>query len=379
MALPATGQPMCHTRYLALRRFPALDGLRAIAALMVVFAHNNGPHWLQGWIGVQLFFVVSGFLITTLMLREEDRSGQISFRDFYLRRVFRILPVYFVVLAATLLVQLGRGVLTTSTPGSELPLYLFFFNEFGHGGIYGQSWSLGIEQKFYLLWPLLAFATIIAQRRAKTGLRIGITIALMTLSIATVPLTLGGDPRGWPAHYFSILIGCLVGILFHHPKGFALFRPLTRPWVASAAVVLFVGAHLSISVTANFIDRHDVFGDIPHLLPITPLYAVLVALLLLPALLADALPQRLLSFKPMVYLGERSYSIYLVHNLARLLADYLCKLVGLDITKGPLIFFVTATLAVGMAHFCYRWVELPMIEAGRRVIRRRKNDQVLAA
>ena len=83
---------LTHADYLALRRFPALDGLRAIAAVLVVFFHYGGPDWLQGWAGVQMFFVLSGFLITTLMLREERGTGRISLKEFYLRRSFRILP-----------------------------------------------------------------------------------------------------------------------------------------------------------------------------------------------------------------------------------------------------------------------------------------------
>ncbi|GAA0610457.1 acyltransferase [Kribbella sandramycini] len=362
--------PLNHAEYLALRRFPALDGLRAIAALMVVFSHNNGPDWLQGWIGVQIFFVISGYLITSLMLREEDRAGRISFRNFYLRRVFRILPVYFVVLLATLIGQLAVGTLTSSAPGSELPLYLFFLTEFGNGGLYGQAWSLGIEQKFYLLWPLLAFATIVAQRRARSGLRIGLTLALMTLSLIAVPISMGGNPQGWPAHYFGILIGCLVGILLHHPKGFALLRPLTRPWVAAVAAGAFLIAHLFVLPATKLIDRHDLVGDIPGFVAITPPYVVLVAFLLLPALIANALPQRLLSLKPMVWLGERSYSIYLVQNLAHELGDWLCGLAGLELSRSPLMFLVAGGLSIGIAHFTYRWVELPMIGAGRRLISR---------
>src|SRR6187551_1792962 len=89
-----------HADYLAQRRFPGLDGLRAIAASMVVLFHFGGPDIVQGWIGVHLFFVLSGFLITTLLLREHDRAGRVALVDFYLRRAFRILPVYFLVLAA---------------------------------------------------------------------------------------------------------------------------------------------------------------------------------------------------------------------------------------------------------------------------------------
>ncbi|MEK8109623.1 acyltransferase [Micromonospora sp. M12] len=86
-----------------MRRFPALDGLRAVAAIMVFAFHYGGPSWkwLTGWIGVHLFFVLSGFLITTLLLREEHRYGRVSLRAFYLRRFFRIMPVYLLVLFLT--------------------------------------------------------------------------------------------------------------------------------------------------------------------------------------------------------------------------------------------------------------------------------------
>ncbi|AHH94698.1 acyltransferase [Kutzneria viridogrisea] len=372
-------QPLSHAEYLALKRFPALDGLRAIAALMVVFFHNNGPEWLQGWIGVQIFFVISGYLITTLMLREEDRSGRVSFKNFYTRRVFRILPVYFVVLGLTLVGLLVSGRFTTTPPGTELPLYLFFFNEFGHGGDYGQSWSLGIEQKFYLLWPVLAFSAIIASRGARFGKRVGLTLVLMALSLAAVPFTVASDPRGWPSHYFSILIGCLVAILMHYPKGYALIRPLTRPWVASTLAGVFVLFHLLAQFVPGFVDRTHLFGDVPGFVVVCPPYVLVVAVVLLPALIANAFPQWLLSRKPMVFLGERSYSIYLVQGIAHVLVAGLCMLLSVDLGSSPLLGFPVALVAVGLAHFCYLWVEKPMIKVGQGVISRRKAAAASAA
>jgi len=358
----ASRQPLSHSEYLALKRFPALDGLRAIAALMVVVFHNQGPDWVQGWIGVQIFFVISGYLITTLMLREEDRSGQISFKRFYARRIFRILPVYFVLLGVTLVVQFFHGTVTKSPPGSELPLYLVFFNEFGHGGAYGQSWSLGIEQKFYLFWPLLAFSAILVQRRAKFGGRIGLTLVLMAIMLTMVPLSMGGDPRGWTAHYFSILVGCLVAILMHNPKTYNLFKPLTRPWVAGTAAAAFLVIHGTVQFWAAFVERHHLAGAVPGVIAVPPPYVVLVGFLLLPALLANAFPQRLLSSRAFVFLGERSYSIYLVQLIAHSAVA--------AIYQGPALWVPVALVSILMAHLCYRWVEKPMITTGKRFIAR---------
>src|SRR5689334_13741808 len=360
----ARTRPMSHSEYLALKRFPALDGLRAIAALMVVVFHNQGPDWLQGWIGVQVFFVISGYLITTLMLREEDRDGRISFRKFYARRVFRILPVYFVLLAVTLVSQLFHGDLTRKPPGSELPLYLVFFNEFGHGGAYGQSWSLGIEQKFYLFWPLLAFSAILVQRRAKFGRRIGLTLVLMAIMLTMVPLSMGGDPRGWTAYYFSMLVGFLVAILMHNPRTYNLFKPLTRPWVACTAAAAFVAIHGTVHLWGAFIEKHHLAGNVPGFIAVPPPYVLLVGFLLLPALLANAFPQRLLSLRPFVFLGERSYSIYLVQLLAHeaVLAIYL--LFGANLNNSPVPFVAVSLMSILMAHLCYLWVEKPMIAVG---------------
>ncbi len=366
----ASRQPLSHSEYLALKRFPALDGLRAIAALMVVVFHNQGPDWLQGWIGVQIFFVISGFLITTLMLREEDRSGRISFKKFYARRVFRILPVYFLLLAVTLVLQAFHGNLTKSAPGSELPLYLAFLNEFGHGGAYGQSWTLGIEQKFYLFWPLLAFSAVIVQRKAKFGGRIGLTLVLMAVTLAVVPLTLGGDPRGWTAHYFSILVGCLVAILMHHPKTYALFRPLTRPWVAGTAAAAFLVIHGTVQFWAAFIEKHHLAGEVPGVIAVPPPYVVLVGFVLLPALLANAFPQRLLSTRTFVFLGERSYSIYLVQLIAHSAMAGIYLAFGASLAKTPVPWVPVALVSILLAHLCFRWVEKPMIDFGKRFITR---------
>ena len=332
---------MTHEQFLALKRFPALDGVRAIAALMVVFFHYGGPGVLQGWLGVQIFFVLSGFLITTLLLREQARTGRISLREFYRRRAFRILPVYFVVLFVTAAGLLVAGQFWQNPLGRDFPLYLTFLNEFGHGGAYGQSWSLGVEQKFYLVWPLLAFALLPRWRPM-------VTVGLMALALAVVPFTVSSDPKGWSVHYFTVLVGCALALLLHNRRGFALIRPFMTPWV----ILLFLGVHLSVPLLSGALD-----GRIPGFVSVVPIYAVATGLAL-PSLLAPGRVQRLLSARPMVWLGERSYSIYLVQAIAH-------SVVLLTGASGLVMAVLTALVAIGIADLTHRFVELPMIRRGR--------------
>ena len=101
---------LSHTNFRAERYFTPLDGVRAVAVLLVAFVHTRGNwHWLGGWNGVTMFFVLSGYLITTLALREEDMSGALDRGAFYVRRCFRILPLYVVALTLFVTLDLGLG------------------------------------------------------------------------------------------------------------------------------------------------------------------------------------------------------------------------------------------------------------------------------
>jgi peptidoglycan/LPS O-acetylase OafA/YrhL len=358
-------RPMTHADYLATRRFPGLDGLRALSALAVVFFHNQGPDLLQGWIGVHVFFVLSGFLITTLLLREHAATGRVNLGNFYLRRAFRILPVYLLVLGVIAIGLLAVGKFGGNAFGRQFPLYLLFGNEFATGGPYGQSWTLGIEQKFYLVWPALAFTTIIVGRRNLPGRRAALTAGLLTLALAAVPCTLGGDPRGWPVDYLPILLGCALALVMHDPRGFRIVRPLTRPWVAAGLGLGFVAVQLSVRSGARFLDHHRVLPEMPGFVAVIPFYALAVAMLL-PAVVAPGPVRWLLSRRPMAFLGERSYSIYLVQNLAQGLI-----LLAIPAVTGLGRAVPVALVAVLFAHGLYRWVERPMIQKGRRIIARR--------
>jgi peptidoglycan/LPS O-acetylase OafA/YrhL len=345
-------QPISYADFKAMRRFPALDGLRAIAAVLVFVFHFGGPgsRWLSGWIGVHLFFVLSGFLITTLMLREEERYGRVSLRAFYTRRFFRIMPVYLVVLAATWAIAHVRG--TGAVVEKALPYYLLLLNEFGATGSFIHSWTIGIEQKFYIFWPVIAFVLVVGAFRK----RLAITVTLMALLVAAIPPDIAW--LSWPIHYVAILVGCLLAVVMNNPRGYALVRPLTHPVTATVVVIGFIAFHCSAQYWPTTFGQESLIG----------VYAVAVGILL-PALLSHSIPAKLLALRPMVFVGERSYSLYLVQDIA---AKTVVGLVPSIAHRGSK--FVLATLVVGLlaADLLYRWVEQPMIELGRRLAQRHK-------
>jgi peptidoglycan/LPS O-acetylase OafA/YrhL len=357
---------LTHADYLALRRFPALDGLRAIAAVLVVFFHYGGPDRLQGWAGVQMFFVLSGFLITTLMLREEQRTGEISLKEFYLRRAFRILPVYFVILLVTVAGSALYGTFVSNGIGPALKYFLTFTNEFAGASPYGQSWSLGVEQKFYLVWPLVAIAlgTVVLRRRA------GAAALGMLLALVIVNFTASHSNPGWPLHYFSILTGVLLAVALHSRRGFAVLRPLTNPVAQVIVSIGFIGVHLSVKPLAGFLDG---INGIPGHVLVIPVYALATAVLL-AALIAPGPATTFLSTKPMQFVGERSYSLYLVQTIAATVIWFFWPaLSGLGQSV------VITALGLALASVLYVTVEIPMINLGRRVITRQRAQAAVKA
>ncbi|WP_026425009.1 acyltransferase family protein [Actinokineospora inagensis] len=337
-------RPISHADYLALRRFDSLDGLRAIAAVLVVFSHYAGPRygWLHGFLGVDLFFVISGYLITTLALREEGRNGRISLTEFYIRRVFRILPAYFFILGAILAVIWLRHEYTASGLRAEMPYYLTFTQELAPGNWwFGQSWTLGIEQKFYVVWPLLLAATFLL----RPGTRVLGTCALMASTFFLLP---------YASPYLMIMIGCLTAMLLHSPRGFRFLRPLTHPLAAIP---------IAVAVFAVQFNLNNLWQWKGGLLTVI-LYSVLCAMLVIATLGKGPL-QWVLQLPPMVFIGERSYSLYLIHNLAGFtLASTIPRFAEHSFRTT----LAVVAVALLMSDMVYRWVEQPMISLGRKLI-----------
>jgi peptidoglycan/LPS O-acetylase OafA/YrhL len=342
--------PLDYDQFRGARRFSSFDGVRGIAAVAVVLFHFGGPSfaWASGWLGVHVFFVLSGFLITTLTLREEESNGRISLRNFYVRRIFRIWPAYFLVLAVVVAIFALRDEFATREVARALPWYLTFNGEFTTANIsYGHTWTIGIEQKFYVVWPLLAFLPWLpALRRHRLAL-----MALVFLGGAA----LWNVTDRYLVDYLVIAVGCLVAVLMHDRRIFPAVAVLARPLPAALCWASFAAYHLAVPALVRAIGGEPlvVMG-----------YGFMVGLIL-PSLVALPALTRVFGGRFLTWWGDRSYSLYLVQQLAGWVVVSLLPVFSAQ----RLISGVAVVLCSAMvADLVYRWVEVPGIRLGRRFV-----------
>jgi peptidoglycan/LPS O-acetylase OafA/YrhL len=346
------------------RRFgyrPELDGVRALAILPVVGFHAYVVP-KGGYLGVDIFFVLSGFLITTLLVEEGLANGRISLGHFYFRRALRLLPALFVAAFAYVLLSSVEVAVSGHTHAGT-PLSSALIGSL-YGVLYvqniliatgtamplavGHLWSLATEEQFYLLWPLvLVFAL-----RAKVSVRalsIGLIGLIVVLNLDRLYLLTTSAPfrRVYFApdgHFDVILIGCLAGLWFTRGNATkALSQPLARR-VFWAVGVGTVAVMLTLPYYATW---RTVLG-------LLPLLAFGIAALILAAATNDSSPVGLLlSLPPLVFIGKISYALYLWHPI---------------IIWGFHRLPVTAevALAIGIATLSYYFVELPFLRLKRR-------------
>lgn len=299
--------------WMAQGRIPSLDGLRAVSIIVVTLAHAivaveaavpaswNGIR-RYGSTGVDVFFVISGFLITHLLLKELGRSGTISLKDFYIRRTFRIMPAYYASLGVAALLVACGGVRVE--PNVWLPATTFTFNLVPglSGRLIGQIWSLCVEEHFYLLWP--AALLFVGRRRGP--------MILLAFIIAAVPLRF----IIWTKYqnfididYFTftridtIAVGCLLAFIAHDPRCWSFLRRIEGrgDWLALAGVAMLLVSKEVLGMSGKYI-----------LGPRALIESGSIALILL-AMVSDprSLLGRLLNCRPMVAIGVLSYSLYL--------------------------------------------------------------------
>ena len=294
-------------------RLPGLDGLRAIAVSWVILAHFLTSHRISptnavvveiarmGGFGVELFFVLSGFLITWLLLREEEKSGSIDLKAFYLRRAFRILPPALAFLAAMgVLVLWGK----IQVPAWDFVSTLLFFRNFVRGPeVTGHYWSLAIEEQFYWVWPVL-FLFLSRDRR------LYLTAALILLAPVWRKLNgayFGSADVNWmrtDLRYDALLMGCFLAAVLVHPRFSKMLNApvFTSQWGVPVAVVSIVLLNSSLLGRAP--------GAVKLLTPSVSF--VLVALIIRYLIQGKrGWVDLVFNFKPLVGLGLISYSLYL--------------------------------------------------------------------
>lgn len=346
--------------FLSARYWPQLDGLRTISIAIVLVSHMGDPtiwSFLNGSMGVTLFFVISGFLITSLLIREERRRGRISISHFYVRRAFRILPLYYIALSTAavgvFVFHLGVG---SGNFADRLPLLATFNGDLAGGGTFVHSWSLGIEEKFYILWPLLMFAIPLFRRH-----RLQAATVLLALSSAASYV----DGFRYFGIYTAILAGCVLGIAMHTHRGFELFSNLARPRVSKVLIPIVVAAFILDPVLPGGYESGH--AHVP--------FSFAVALLFPGIILGTSPLTRLLSWKPIAFLGTRTYAIYLFHPFC---IDVVGKFIpdgqeslGLALVRLAL----ASALSLAVAEVLARIVEQPLIRLGKRVTSSYKGAQ----
>jgi peptidoglycan/LPS O-acetylase OafA/YrhL len=291
------------------RRIPELDALRGIAALAIVVFHLNREVFFFGWVGVNLFFVLSGYLITSIILRHG--GGAAFFRSFFARRALRIWPIYYLVVLAVVAMNLClRHPFSMET----LPLYLMYTQNVekywgvtllpAHPAIL-HTWTLAIEEQFYILWPLLLLLT---RRRL-----------LPLLGLAVVTLSTGARTAGLD-----------LSVLVSQADGFALggllaaLLPTTgRPTAGRAGLSVLFGVACCAGA-AYELYGWLAFGGAPFLRPPVPDWPATSVLFInlfffgvvgLVLLHAGRRGLGVLRVRPLCYLGLISYGIYLYHPL----------------------------------------------------------------
>ncbi|MDR3618388.1 MAG: acyltransferase [Paludisphaera borealis] len=352
-----------HDAYLARTYIPALDGLRALSVLIVISVHMKDKvwDWLGGAQGVTVFFVLSGYLITRLALIEERKRGSLNKTAFFLRRTMRLFPLYFFVLGVYCVLIFGLGI----SPDKRAPLasalpyfstymqdvYFFLVDSPSWTAPFYQTWTLGVEEKFYLLWPFVGF-TLWSRSR---GRRMFGTVLLFAAAALAPLWAVGGFIKLIYPHS-QILLGCLVAFLLDDRKWFARTEWLGRASVGWMIVALFLAIHFAAPVQTFWPNRlHDTC------------YAITTALLLTAILLGDGPIHHFLSRPLLVLLGRLSYGIYLIHLLILNFAEKIAR----PGTNNPMVSAAALVLAWAIsaivAWCLYKTIELPGIRIGRRL------------
>jgi peptidoglycan/LPS O-acetylase OafA/YrhL len=293
-------------------RIPVLDGYRAVAVLLVIVYHF-GHSWVPGGLGVLMFFVLSGFLITWLLLREEDSRGRVSLRGFYLRRGLRIFPAFYAYFLVGLVYLLVRQV---PVPWGHAASSLLYVSNYYEGVVrppesfVSHTWSLAIEEQFYLLWPGLV-VLLRGQRRRLTVIVVLIIVGAWGLR-AGLRLGLGVDQgyvyRAFETRADHLMMGCLLALAIRQRLGAGLIDALCARAVYPAITVALLAASAALNVVLG-----EVYRDLVGFCVDPVLAAVLIAQLLA---FHDRRPWRWLDWRPVAEVGALSYGMYLYHQLA---------------------------------------------------------------
>lgn len=331
----------CPMKYL-----PTLDGWRAVAITAVVLCHafggtSNSLILNLGQQGVSLFFAISGFLITTLLLDEEKR-GRISLRGFYTRRVFRILPAAYLYLAV--ISALGAFGLLRLGPGEIASAALVYNNYWPSRSWFTQHfWSLSMEEHFYLLWPFVLAICGYVWSRGIAVVGICVTLIWRAWSLGHIHLDVPALQRT-DMRLDAFLWACLVAMAVYQ-RG--------RLW----EIIARKGFHLSVLATVAVI--YAIALAQPMQLTKLALQSALLPLVIVPTVfLPNYWISRMLESAPLRWLGRISYGVYLWQQL-------IFPENGASMRSAAAWFPLKVAFLLSLTAASYKWIERPLIEYGR--------------
>jgi len=353
-------------------RAPGLDGVRALAVLIVIGFHQGASALRGGFLGVDIFFVLSGFLITDLLVSGYDRTGRMDLARFWTRRARRLLPALAVMLvvvtAAAAIIEYAQEaslrlpLLAAATYTSNWYQILHHVSYFAAAGQAGAPppldhlWSLAIEEQFYLVWPLIVWCLIIRL----AGSRVRVTWALIGAAASALAMALqytpGGDPSavyyGTDTHASALLIGaalalaCPLQTLTAIPADHS--RRLDIGGIVGLAALAWAAGHFS--------------GSDPIVYPVGLLLAALGAAALIAAAAANGVIAAITSWWPLRWIGVRSYGIYLWHWPVIALS---VALVG-SAASSPWLWLAETGVTIAVAAASWRFIETPIMRDGLR-------------
>ena len=370
------------------RYMPGLDGLRAVAVLAVIAYHLNLGWAPGGLLGVGVFFVLSGYLITDLLLAQRERYGHFRLGEFWTRRARRLLPALWVMLGVVVLwVSIAKPAQLGALRGDVVAALLYvsnwwyalqhvsYFASFGPPSPLGHLWSLGIEEQFYLVWPLLlvAGAALLGPRlRRSEPLVLNLRPSLLVRPVIPVVLILllaaasavamavlyqpGADPNrvyyGTDTRAFELLLGAALAFVWPSRRLSAQVSGSRRAWLELSGVAGLSGIAVLVAVT----DEYHAFIYRGGL--------VLLSLATVAAIVSIAHPAttvgRALGVAPLRWLGVRSYGVYLWHYPVIVLTTPLVDTAGAHVVRDTLQFGATLLIA----ELSWRFIESPIRRQG---------------
>ena len=354
---------------------PSIDSLRALAVLAVIIYHVDVNYLPGGFLGVDLFFVLSGYLISSLIIKEYKKTGSLNLYNFYIRRARRLLPaVYFMITVVLVVMVMFNGVLLKKSHLDAIFGYIYssnwwyifhkldYFDSFGSQSPFKHLWSLAIEEQFYMIFPLL-FLLVNGKKKTKDGsyklnrnfLYVILGVILVSLIAHIILFDINNISRiyfGTDTRAFSLLVGAVGAILYPIDKLNTKITPQEN-LVYSVVSLISIAALITIMIYTSEYNTWLYRGGFL-------LVAILGIIIIISSGKQHTVMAKLLSFKPVVFIGKISYSLYLWHFPVLVLTTPVSEI------GKPNIFFVVlrVILTFILAIISYALVETPIRKLG---------------